>query len=330
MYLGIDIHKRYSQVAVVESDGNLKDEIRLPNNRLDEIAEEYAGSEVAIEASGNYRPIYETLDEHCDVTLVDPSKNRIIADATVKTDRVDAKRLALMLRADMLAESYVPPDEIRTLRDLVRTRKSLVEERTAEKNRVQAVLARTDNTYENELFGPNGREFLAELSLSDADRTIVEAHLSVIDEYDEQIEVLDKKISQRVVESPAAQRLLTIPGVGETTAATVLAEVGEIERFDRDKELVSYAGLDPEVHQSGDTEVRGSISKEGSAPLRWTLVQSAHVAVQHDEYLGNFYTRLKRKKNHQIAIVATARKLLVSIFHMLTRKEPYDPPEVSA
>jgi hypothetical protein len=118
--------------------------------------------------------------------------------------------------------------------------------------------------------------------------------------------------------------------VGETTAATVLAEVGEIERFDRDRELVSYAGLDPEVHQSGDTEVRGSISKAGSAPLRWTLVQSAHVAVQHDEYLGNFDTRLKQKKNHQIAIVATARKLLVSIFHMLTRKEPYDPPEVSA
>jgi len=158
----------------------------------------------------------------------------------------------------------------------------------------------------------------------------VETHPSVINEDDEQIEVLEKKISQRIVESPAAAGLLTIPGVGETTAATVLAEVGEIERFDRDKELVSCAGLDPEVHQSGDTEVRGSISKAGSAPLRWTLVQSAHVAVQHDEYLGNFHTRLKQKKNHQIAIVATARKLLVSIFHMLTRKEPYDPPEVSA
>lgn len=79
---------------------------------------------------------------------------------------------------------------------------------------MRAVLARTDNTYESELFGPNGREFLAELSLSDADRTIVEAHLSVINEYDEQIEVLEKKISQRIVESPAAQRLLTIPGIG--------------------------------------------------------------------------------------------------------------------
>ena len=120
MYLGIDTHKEYSQVAVVDGDGNLQDEIRLPNDRLDELAEQYAGGDAAIEASGNYRPIYEMLDEHLDVTLVNPSKNRIIADATVKTDRVDAKRLAHMLRADMLAESYVPPDEIRTLRDLVR------------------------------------------------------------------------------------------------------------------------------------------------------------------------------------------------------------------
>ena len=330
MYLGIDTHTRYSQVAVVDGDGNLQQESRLPNDRLTELAEQYTGAEAAIEASGHYRPIYEMLDEHLDVTLVNPSKNRIIADAAVKPDRVDAKRLALMLRADLLAESYVPPDEIRELRDLVRTRKSLVEERTAEKNRVRAVLTRTNNTYDSELFGPTGREFLAELSLSDTDRTIIEAHLSVIDEYDQQIERLEEKIERRVLESPAAQRLLTIPGVGQYTAAVIVAEVGEIERFDEDKQLVSYAGLDPVVHQSGDKEVRGSISKEGSAPLRWALVQCASIAVRCDEYLGNFYTRLKQRKNHQIAIVATARKMLVSIFHMLTRKEPYDPPGVSA
>jgi transposase len=235
-----------------------------------------------------------------------------------------------MLRTDMLAESYVPSDEIRELRDLVRTRKSLVEERTAEKNRVRAVLKRTHNSYDGELFGPTGREFLAELSLSDVDRTIVETHLSVIDEYDEQIERLEEKIERKVLESPAAQRLLSIPGVGQTTAALVVAEVGEIERFDRQEELVSYAGLDPMVHQSGDTEVHGSISKEGSAPLRWALVQAAHRAVRYDDYLGNFYTRLKQRKNKQIAIVATARKMLVSIFYMLKRQEPYDPPEVSA
>ena len=226
MNLGIDTHTRYAQVAVVDDDGNLQDELRVPNNQLEQLAEQYAGSDAVIEASGNYRPIYEVLDEHLNVTLANPSKNRLIADATVKTDRLDAKRLAHMLRSGMLAESYVPTDEIRELRDLVRTRKGLVDERTAEKNRVRAVLKRTDNAYDSELFGPNGREFLAELSLSTADRTIIEAHLSVIDEYDAQIASLEDEIERHVLESPAAQRLLTIPGVGQFTAAVVVAEVG--------------------------------------------------------------------------------------------------------
>lgn len=330
MYLGIDIHKRYSQVAVVDDDGDLCEEHRVPNDRLDELAEQYAGGEAAIEATGNYRPIYERLDEHLDVTVAHPSKNRIIAEATVKTDRVDAKRLALMLRSGMLAESYVPPADTREFRDLVRTRKSLVEERTAEKNRVRAVLMRTENTYESELFGPNGREFLAELSLSETNRAIVEAHLAVIEEYDAQIEQLEEKIEQRLLEHPQAELLLSIPGVGTTTAAVVLAEVGEIERFDRDKELVSYAGLDPTVEQSGEKEIRGPISKEGEGSLRWVLVQAANSTVQYDEYLGNFYTRLKENKCHQKAIVAAARKLLVSMFYMLKRNEPYDPPGVSS
>jgi transposase len=302
----------------------------LPINRLDELAEEYAGGSAAIEASGNYRPVYEVLGEHLDVTLANPSKNRLIADATVKTDRLDAKRLAHLLRTGMLAESYVPEDEIRELRDLVRTRKSLVEERTAEKNRVRAVLKRTNNIYDSELFGPTGREFLAELSLSSVDETIVEAHLAVIDELTEQIETVEEEIEQRVLESPAAQLLLTIPGVGQATAAVVVAELGEIDRFDTHEEVVSYAGLDPVVHQSGETEIHGSISKEGPGALRWALVQSAHVAKRCSDYFGNFYTRLKNRKNKQIAVVATARKMLVSIFYILKRNEPFDPPEVSA
>jgi transposase len=330
MFLGIDLHDHESQVAVVVHDGNLHDEIRLPTDRLDELAEEYAGGEAAIEASGNYRAVYEMLDEHLDVTVANPSKNRVIADATVKTDRLDAKRLAHLLHAGWIAESYVPEDEIRELRDLVRARKSLVEERTAEKNRIRAVLKRTNNIYDSELFGPTGREFRQELSLSKPDRTIIEAHLAVIDALDEQIAVLEEQIEQRVLESPAAQLLLTIPGVGQTTAAVIVAELGEIERFDTDKEVVSYAGLDPMVHQSGETELHGSISKQGPGAVRWALVQAARVAVRCEEYFGSFYTRLKRKKNDQIAIVATARKMLVSMFYMLKRNESFDPPEGSA
>ena len=143
MFLGIDLHDHEAQVAVVDDDGTLQDEIRLPTDRLDELAEEYAGSEAVIEASDHYRAAYEMLDEHLDVTVANPSKNRVIADATAKTDRLDAKRLAHLLHTGWIAESHVPEDEIRELRDLVRARKSLVEERTAEKNRIRAVLKRT-------------------------------------------------------------------------------------------------------------------------------------------------------------------------------------------
>lgn len=236
MYLGIDLHDHEAKVAVVDDDGNLQKEIRLPTNRLDELAEEYAGGQAAIEASTNYRAAYEMLDEHLEVTVTNPSQNRVIADATVKTDRLDAKRLAHLLHNVWIAESYVPEDEIRKLRDLVRARKSLVEERTAEKNRVRAVLKRTNNTYDSELSGPTGREFLEELSLRSSDRAIVEAHMAVIDELDEQIEALEKQIERRVLKSPAAQLLLTIPGVGQTTAAVIVAELGEIDRFDTHKE----------------------------------------------------------------------------------------------
>ncbi len=105
MYLGIDTHTRYAQVAVVDDDGNLHDELRIPNDKLEQLAEQYAGSEAAIEATENYRPIYEVLDEHLNVTIANPSKDRLIADTTVKTDRLDAKRLALMLRSGMLEKA---------------------------------------------------------------------------------------------------------------------------------------------------------------------------------------------------------------------------------
>ncbi|WP_227015032.1 IS110 family transposase [Natronorubrum aibiense] len=128
---------------------------------------------------------YETLDEHMDVTLANPSKTRVIADAKVKTDRVDSKVLAHLLRANLVAESYVPPKDVRERRDLVRACKALVEDRTREKNRVRAVLKRTGNQYSRELFGPTGREFRAELTLSEVDRAVLDAHLAVLQNIEE-------------------------------------------------------------------------------------------------------------------------------------------------
>jgi transposase len=332
-YLGIDVHKRESHVAVLDDDGEVDREIRVENANLDEVAEEYAGSQAAIEATSNYYTIYDTLDEHLDVAVADPQQTKAIGIAEVKNDRLDAKLLAQLRRAGMIAESYVPPEEIRERRALVRGRKRLVEKRTDFKNEVHALLDKHGVSYDWDPFSVGGREILAgeDLSLDIVGRQLLESFLSVIDELTTQIGALEEVIEETAASLEATQLLMTIPGVSFYSSLLITAELGEIERFDEAKEAVSYAGLDPVVRESGDSRTEGGISKRGSGDLRWILVQCVNTAVHrcNDPYLGRFYARLKRRKNHKIAIVATARKLLVSIFHMLQRKEVYDPPGVS-
>lgn len=333
-YVGIDVHKRDSQVAVLDQDGELVAEHRIKNDQFDELAEEYAGSKAALEATGNYYSIYDALTEHLDVQVADPHRTKAIGIAEVKNDRLDAKLLAQLRRAEMIAESYVPSEEIRELRSLTRARKRLVEKRTDFKNEVHSLLDKEGVSYDWDPFSVAGQERLVsdELDLSEVGRTLLESFLAVFRELTEQAHQLEAMIESTAIELEETQLLMTIPGVSFYSGLLIHAEIGEIDRFDRAEELVSHAGLDPVIRESGDTRTEGGISKQGSDDLRWMLVQCANVAVNRvdDPYLGRFYARLKRRKNHQIAIVATARKLLVSIFHMLDRGEVYDPPGVTA
>jgi transposase len=333
-YLGIDVHKRESHVAVLDDDGKGDREIRVENANLDEIAEQYAGAQAVIEATSNYYTVYDTLDEHLDVVVADPQQTKAIVIAEVKNDRLDAKLLAQLRRAGMIAQSYVPPEELRERRALVRGRKRLVEKRTDFKNEVHALLDKHGVSYDWDPFSVEGREILAgeDLALGLVGQQLMESFLSVIDELTAQIEALEEVIEETAASLEATQLLMTIPGVSFYSSLLITAELGEIERFDEAKEAVSYAGLDPTVRESGDSRTEGGISKRGSGDLRWILVQCVNTAIHrcNDPYLGRFYARLKRRKNHKIAIVATARKLLVSIFHMLQRKEVYDPPGVGS
>ena len=129
-YIGIDVHKDDSLVAGLDDDGEVGEEIRVTNANLDDVAEEYAGAKAALEATSNYYTIYDTLNEHLDVVIADPAQTKAIGYAEVKNDRLDAKLLAQLRRAGMIAESYVPPEELRERRALVRGRKRLVEKRT--------------------------------------------------------------------------------------------------------------------------------------------------------------------------------------------------------
>jgi transposase len=323
--IGIDVHKKYSQVAVVNELGEVKEEIRIENTResLNEFAQKYKGAKAVIEATGNYRFLWDILENYFDLKLAHPYKTRVIAEARIKNDSVDAKMLAHLLRTNLIPESYVPCKEVKELRDLTRARKSLVEDRTRIKNRIHAILARNGiniNPFKNE-----GREYLKTVDISETDKKLIEINFSLIDRINEQIKEINKIIEEKAKANDDALLLTTIPGISYYSALLIKSEIGDVNRFPDKFKLISYAGLCPSIKQSGNKEIRGHITKQGSRNLRWILIQCSNIAIRHDDHLRSFYQRIKRRRGHKIAIVATARKMLVCIYYMLKRKETYNP-----
>jgi len=236
-----------------------------------------------------------------------------------------------MVRLNSVPESYVPTPEIREARALVRGRQTLVENRTKYANKIHSLLSDHGITENVKPLGVKGREFLRELSLPTPWDTLLESYLELIETLTEEIQKIEKAIEERAGSQKETQLLMTIPGISYYSALTIYAELGEISRFDGHKQVVSYVGLNPVIRESGDSRIEGGISKRGSGRVRWLLVQAIHTAVHtcNDRYLSRFYERLASRKNSQKAAVATARKMLVSMYHMLDREEPYDPPGVS-
>lgn len=316
----------------MNEDGEVEAERRVKINNLDEIATKYAGSEAVIEATCGYYNVYKTLTPSLDVKVADPNELHSIATSDKKTDRVDAKELARLLRIDAIPESYVPSEEIRKYRALVRGRCSLLEDRTEMVNKVHSLLTEQGIRKSVKPLSEKGREFLAELSLPTPWDELLDSYMSVIETLTEEIEQLDTVIEEIAGSLEETRLLMTIPGVSYYSALLIYAEIGEIDRFETEKEVVSYVGLNPIVRESGDSRYEGGISKRGPGKVRWMLVQSSYVAVYscNDEYLGRFHDRLDKRKSGKKAIVATARKMLVSMYHMLDRQEVYDPPGVSS
>ena len=320
-YVGLDVHRSVCQATVISEHG-IK-HVRLPNERqaLRRFFTSLEGTEVAMEATYCWQPIYELLEElgHR-VRLAHPTRTRIIASARIKTDIRDSEALARLLELDWLPEAYVPPKPIRDLRELVRLHAFLTCEATRLKNKVHAELAKLGLRYGSNPFTKRGRCWLRGLS----SRTI-NACLDVLDAVERKLRELKDEMRARAGDHPEAELLQTIPGVGLYTALTIVAELGEVTRFPSEKHVSSYAGLVPSVYQSADKQRTGSITKQGSALLRWALVQCAWMHVMHapDSKLTRYFWRIAKRKGKCVAIVATAHKLLIVIYHMLLRGEPF-------
>lgn len=325
-FIGLDVGRDFAHVAVVDGGGPAR---RLPRLAMGDEFRRFAatlGSDdtVALEASTNTWALADLLGRHAgQVVVSNPLRTRAIAAAKRKTDDIDAATLAELLAADYLPPVWQPDEATIRLRRLVAHRAGLVRDRTAVRNRAAAVLARRlVRPPVTDLFGVRGRAWLASLEVPVEERLTLDAAVRVDTVLCEQIAAAERAVATAVVDDARARRLLTIPGVGLVIAASILAVVGDIGRFDRPAKLVSYLGLDPRVRQSGDRPaMRGHISRAGQAHARGLLCEAAHSAVRSPGPLAGFHARVKARRGGGVATVATARKLAVLVWHLLAKDE---------
>src|SRR5215204_4986480 len=322
VYVGIDLHRKRSQVAVVDERGQQLLSRRLVNDpeRFRELLGELAeDASFALEATYGWEWLAELLeDEGRELHLAHPLRTKAIASARVKTDAVDARTLAHLLRADLLPEAYIAPRELRDLRDLLRHRVALTRMRSALKNRVAATLAKNGiaRPYSN-LFGPGGSRFLAELELREGPRRRLDSLLSLIGDFDREIDQTSAEIDQRATADPYVEVLCQIRGIGRYIAMLVIAEVGDIGRFPSARHLCAWAGLTPTVRSSDGRARLGHITGQGSPALRWALVEAAQHAPTGGGPLRAAYERIAKRRGKQVAKVAVARKILALCFYGL-------------
>jgi transposase len=333
-YVGMDIHKNYSSVAVTDERGDLVDRCRIDHRHREELVGYFnrfpSKTQVVMEATCGWGWLSELLqDLGLEVKLANPSKVKIIAESQIKTDKVDALVLAQLLRTNFLPEAYLAPAEQREARDLLRYRIGLVYLRSEVKNKIHALLTRLGiyHTY-SDLFGKEGRSFLTSLELSPVHRQALDGYLCLIDTANELIGKAEVRIRKVVKESEDGKRLLTVPGIGFVLAYLVLVEIGDINRFSSHKKLCSYAGLVPSVHQSGEKSYHGHISYKANRYLRWGLIEAAQRAKVIDPFLRKKAERVKEKKGTSVATVAIAHQLLMAIYHILKEKTVYLSPKL--
>ena len=321
MYVGLDVHKKICFGTVLDGEGEVVRQGKFANDFEDlyDFMDGLEGASVVMEAGYCWQPLYDALEEagH-DVKLAHPKEVKALSKK--KTDKVDSEILAHLLRTGLLPESYVPPREIRELRDRVRRRAFLVRMRTKVKNRIRAELAKRRIQLGGDPWTRKGRLLLQGLELEAVDQV-----LPVLDALDRQIMVMSRDLRRMCGENPQARLLTTIPGVGYYLALLIVSEIGDVGRFADSESLCSYAGLVPVVWRSGGSTHHGGITKEGSGWLRWALTQAVYAHLRHETNLTRFYHRLAAKKPSQVAVMATARKMLKVIYWMLRNGEPFHP-----
>jgi len=339
--IGCDAHKHYSQFAVLDQDGQLRQQTRVDHEPgaiqafLENMPE---GTPVALETVGNWYWIADEIEAAgCLPLLTHAAKAKVMMGNVNKTDKLDAKGLAKLLHLDSLPTVWLPPGEIRDERELHRTRMALSKLRTALKNRIHATLAKygITSTEHSDIFAGAGRAWLkTTLSrLPPETRRCVTQEIEALDGLQLQIAQLEERIRERIALTPSIQLLKSLPGVGDILGIVIDREIGSIDRFYTSGRFTSYAGLVPTVHASGGKTRFGHMRKPSNQYLKWAFIEAANVVVRHrhhpawkTKYVCQVYDQVCQRKGHSIAVGAVARHLAEAAFWILKRQQPYRPP----
>jgi len=341
--VGCDAHRRYSQFAILDEDGQLRHQVRVDHQAgaigafLENLPE---GTPVALESVGNWYWIADEIEAAgCIPLLTHAAKAKVMMGNVNKTDKLDAKGLAKLLHLDSLPTVWLPPGEIRDERELHRTRMALSKLRTALKNRIHATLAKYGiaSTEHSDIFVGAGRAWLKTTlsQLPPETGRCVAQELEALDGLQLQIAQSEERIRERIAQTPSIQRLKTLPGVGDILAIVIEREIGSIDRFGTAGQLASYAGVVPTVHASGGKTRFGHMRKPSNQYLKWAFVEAANVVVRHrrhpawkTKYVCRVYDQVCQRKGHAIAVGAVARHLAEAAFWVLNRQQPYRPPAI--
>ena len=327
-YIGIDFHRQSSYITRMDKEGNILEQLKV-RNREEELgaflAKHIEESKIAIEATGNWYYFYELIEEkQPDVVLSHPLKTRAIASARIKTDKIDSATIAHLLRSNLLPTAYIPPREVRDVKEILRYRASLVSLRVAIKNKVRAILSKNGIVLNyTDIFGKKATVYLKDLELRSCYRREMDGYIKLAETLNFLIDETSRTIREMVEGNPKAMLLTTMPGISYYSALLILAEIGDIKRFCDARHLCSYAGLVPSTYQSSDRTRHGKITKQGSRWFRWILVEVSTHAINSSKKFKSLYIRVAKKHGKNTARVAVAREMLKVIFYMLKYNEPF-------
>lgn len=318
-FVGIDLHRSRSVIVRMTAAGERLDAVRIVNDPMTlmtEIGKAGDRPEVVLEATyGWYWAVDALAAAGASVHLAHPLGITGMAHRRVKNDWRDAADLADLLRLGRLPQAWIAPPSVRELRELVRHRMRLVGRRSGFKAQVHAVLAQQGlHLPVSDVFGVRGRALLAAAPLDPVPREHVESLLRVLDTLTCEIATVTTALLKRVTDAPGWRTIQQLPGIGPILAAVIIAEIGDIHRFDGPRKLCSWAGLTPKHYESDRTVHRGHITKQGSRLLRWALVEAAQKIPADAGWLVATREGIRERRGRGIAVVAVARRLLTLVY----------------